>query len=197
MPFRALLMGILVASLALTESAASQEQSSPPSAELYAADFQFSVSPSTDLNLPGTQTVTLASCPKGVVGSEKDYWVYISGSRNPEAVKVTGGSCKGDRTTGTLQFTTVYAHPAGYKIGSASAGIAEASIAAGYIPRANYPSSGGLIIAPAGNISIYGQLTIRRFSQTVKFPEGWCPATHPRPRASMLGIPNTQTQFLM
>jgi hypothetical protein len=71
-PFRALLVGILVASLALTESAASQEQPSPPSAAMYAADFMFRVSPSTGLNIPGAKTVTLASCPKGVVGAEKD-----------------------------------------------------------------------------------------------------------------------------
>jgi hypothetical protein len=143
----------LVTLFALTQSAVCQEPPSPPLSALYAADFQFITSPRTDLSLPGAKMVTLGSCPKGVIGSEKDYWVYISGSTgSPEAVKVSGGSCKGDGNPGTLQFTTVNSHPPGYTISSASAGIAEASIAAGYIPRASYPSSGGLITAPAGNI---------------------------------------------
>jgi hypothetical protein len=138
----------------------------------YATDFQFSVAPSADLSAPGAKTVTLGSCPVGVRGDEADYWVYISGTGNAEAVLVTGGTCAGDGNSGTLQFTTANAHAAGYTIMSASAGIAEASIAARYKPRGVAFPSGGKIIAPTGDIAIYGQLTIKSIGQTVEFTGG-------------------------
>jgi hypothetical protein len=138
----------------------------------YATDFQFTVSPTADLSSPGAKTVTLSSCPVGVRGDETSYWVYISGTGTAEAVLVTGGTCAGDGNGGTLQFTTANAHAAGYTIKSASAGIAEASIAARYKPRGAAFPSGGKIIAPAGDIAIYGQLTIKSIGQTVEFTGG-------------------------
>jgi hypothetical protein len=138
----------------------------------YATDYQFTLTPATDLSSPGAKTVTLTSCPAGVRGNETSYWVYISGTGTAEAVLVTGGTCAGDGNGGTLQFTTVNAHAAGYTIKSASAGIAEASIAARYQPRGAAFPSGGKIIAPTGDISIYGQLTIKSVGQTVEFTGG-------------------------
>ena len=138
----------------------------------YATDFQFTLTPSADLSSPGAKTVTLSSCPAGVRGNETGYWVYISGTGTPEAVLVTGGTCVGDGNGGTLQFTTANGHGAGYTIKSASAGIAEASIAARYQPRGAAFPSGGKIIAPTGDISIYGQLTIKSIGQTVEFTGG-------------------------
>jgi hypothetical protein len=113
----------------------------------FAADFQFSATPTADLLSPGAKTVTLASCPAGVRGDDADYWVYVSGTGTAEAVKVTGGTCVGDLNSGTLQFTTANGHATGYAITSASAGIAEASIAARYRPRGVGLPSGGTIIA--------------------------------------------------
>ncbi len=138
----------------------------------HATDFQFTVSPTTDLSLPGAKTITLSSCPWGVRGSETGYWIYISGTGTAEPVLVTGGSCLGDGKGGTLQFTTVHGHAAGYTIKSASAGIAEASIAARYQPRGVAFPSGGKVIAPTGDIAIYGQLTIQSIGQTVEFTGG-------------------------
>jgi hypothetical protein len=138
----------------------------------FAADFQFSATPTADLLSPGAKTVTLASCPAGVRGDETDYWVYVSGTGTPEAVKVTGGTCVGDGNSGTLQFTTANGHATGYTITSASAGIAEASIAARYKPRGVAFPSGGKIVAPTGDISIYGQLTIKSIGQTIEFTDG-------------------------
>jgi len=135
----------------------------------YATDFQFSATPTADLLSPGAKTVTLASCPPGVVGTETGYWVYISGTGTAEAVKVTGGTCAGDGNSGTLQFTTVNGHATGYSVTSASAGIAEASIASRFAPRPG-TTAGGRVMAPSGNISIYGQLTIKSVGQTVEFP---------------------------
>jgi len=138
----------------------------------FAADFQFSATSTTDLLAAGAKTVTLTSCPAGVRGDDADYWVYVSGTGTAEAVKVTGGTCVGDGNSGTLQFTTVNGHSAGYTITSASAGIAEASIAARYRPRGVGALAGGWIVAPTGDISIYGQLTIKSIGQTVQFNGG-------------------------
>ncbi len=138
----------------------------------FATDFQFSVTPTADLLSPGAKTVTFASCPPGVRGDDADYWVYVSGTGTAEAVKVTGGTCLGDGNAGTLQFTTVNGHATGYTITSASAGIAEASIAARYRPKGNGALAGGWIIAPTGDISIFGQLTIKSIGQTIEFNRG-------------------------
>jgi hypothetical protein len=138
----------------------------------FAVDFQFSVTPTADLLSPGAKTVTFASCPAGVRGDETDYWVYVSGTGTAEAVKVTGGTCAGDGNAGTLQFTTANGHATGYTITSASAGIAEASIAARYRPKGTGALAGGRIMAPTGDIAIYGQLTIKSIGQTVEFPGG-------------------------
>ena len=138
----------------------------------FAADFQFSATSTTDLLTAGAKTVTLGACPAGVRGDDADYWVYVSGTGTAEAAKVTGGTCVGDGNSGTLQFTTVNAHGAGYTITSASAGIAEASIASRYRPRGVASLSGGWIVAPTGDISIYGQLTIKSIGQTVQFNGG-------------------------
>src|SRR5882757_4092826 len=126
----------------------------------FATDFQFTLTSTTDLTTAGAKTVTLTSCPAGVRGDEADYWVYVAGTGTAEAAKVTGGTCVGDGNAGTLQFTTVNGHATGYTIASASAGIAEASIAARYKPKGVGSPSGGLVVAPTGDISIYGQLTI-------------------------------------
>ena len=138
----------------------------------FAVDFQFSATPTADLLSPGAKTVTLASCPPGVRGDDADYWVYVSGTGTAEAVKVTGGTCVGDGNSGTLQFTTVNGHATGYTITSASAGIAEASIVSRYRPKGIGAPTGGWIVAPTGDISIFGQLTLKSVGQTIQFNGG-------------------------
>ncbi|PYX28951.1 MAG: hypothetical protein DMG80_15540 [Acidobacteria bacterium] len=138
----------------------------------FAVDFQFSAAPTADLLNPGTKTITLNPCPAGVRGDDTDYWVYVSGTGTAEAVKVTGGTCVGDGNSGTLQFTTVNGHATGYTITSASAGIAEASIASRYRPKGTGSLTGGWIVAPTGDISIFGQLTLKSIGQTVQFNGG-------------------------
>ena len=92
----------------------------------YATDFAWSATPSADLSAAGAKTVSLAACPNGVKGSAVEYDIRIAGTGTPETVRVTGGTCAGNGSGGTLQFTTANAHPAGYTISSASAGIREA-----------------------------------------------------------------------
>src|SRR5581483_8302671 len=136
----------------------------------YASDFNWSKNPSNDLSSPGPKTISLTSCPAGVKGSESAYYVYISGTGTSEAALVTGGTCVGDGAAGTLQFTTVNSHPAGYIVSSATAGIQEASIAARIVPTnpAGTPQSGKVIVPP-GEYTAYAPISIRSDNQTVDF----------------------------
>ena len=136
----------------------------------YAPDFSWSQSPSTDLSTAGAKTVNLASCPAGVTGTEPQYYVYIAGTGTPEAALVTGGSCSGNGQAGTLQFTTVNGHPAGYTIASASGGLQEALIVARFSPtNPNGPSQSGKVIVPPGELQAYARISIRASNITVDF----------------------------
>jgi hypothetical protein len=136
----------------------------------YATDFSWTQAPSTDLSSPGPKTLSLAGCGPGVTGSEAEYYVYVSGTGTPEAVKVSGGTCKGDGTPGTLQFVTAYAHPAGYSLSSASGGLQEALIAARIVPT-NPPggAQAGKVIVPPGELRAYARVSIRASGITVDF----------------------------
>ena len=112
-----------VASLGKYEPRAGSGVTAGMAATKYSSDFNWSQSPSTNLSTPGAKTVNLAACVAGVLASEPQYYVYVAGTGTAEAVLVTGGSCQGDGQSGTLQFTTANAHPAGYTVGSASSGI--------------------------------------------------------------------------
>ena len=134
----------------------------------YASDLGWSSTPSADLTSPGAKIVSLSSCPPGVRGNEPEYWVYVSGTGTAEAVKVTGGTCSGDGNAGTLSFTTVNPHPAGYTVGSASGGLQEALIAGRFSPTnpAGTPQSGKIIVAP-GEYKAYARVSIRASNATV------------------------------
>ncbi len=136
----------------------------------YATDFGWNQSLAADLSVAGAKTVTLASCPAGVKASEPQYYVYIAGTGTPEAVKVTGGTCNGDGLTGTLQFTTVNAHPAGYTLGSASGGLQEALVAARIVPtNPTGTPQAGKVIVPPGEFRAYARVSIRASNITVDF----------------------------
>jgi hypothetical protein len=137
-----------------------------------AADFQWTTSAADDLSTPGAKIVHLAHCPPGVSGASAQYWVYIAGAGTTEAVQVTGGTCAGDGNPGTLQFTTGGSHAAGYTIGSATAGIQEASIA-GRVDNVGARNShyyqGGYVRVGPGQFQLYAPLTILTNHQTVDF----------------------------
>ena len=137
----------------------------------YTTDFDWFVHPTTALDSAGPATVDLPSCPSSVTGSEPEYWVYISGTENPEAVKVTGGTCAGDGKPGTLRFTTLNPHRPGYAIGSASGGLQEASMAA-RIPseRSSALAESSTVVVPPGtDLHIYGRVSIRGPHQVIDF----------------------------
>jgi hypothetical protein len=134
----------------------------------YATDFAWTQAPAADLSTAGAKTVSLGSCPPGVVGTEPWYYVYVSGTGTAEAVKVTGGTCAGNGAAGTLQFTTANTHPAGYMISSASSGLQEALIAGRITPTNPTGSSqSGKIVVPPGEYKAYARVSIRGSNSTV------------------------------
>jgi hypothetical protein len=136
----------------------------------YATDYNWSQSPSADLSTAGNNTVTLSSCPPGVTGAEPQYYVYIAGTGTPEAVLVTGGTCAGNGAAGTLQFTTVNTHPAGYTVGSASSGLQEALIGARItLTNPTLAGQAGKVIVPPGEFNAYARVSVRASNITVDF----------------------------
>jgi hypothetical protein len=136
----------------------------------YATDFTWSQSPATNLSTAGPQTVSLPVCPAGVTGTEPWYYVYISGTGTAEAVLVNGGTCTGNGQAGTLQFTTLNSHSAGYTIASASGGLQEALIVARFSPsNPSGPSQSGKVIVPPGELQAYARISVRASNVTVDF----------------------------
>ncbi len=158
-----------VASAGVYEPMAGGGVSAGMQAVKYATDFNWSQTPAADLSSPGVKTVNLTACPPGVTGTEPYYYVYISGTGTPEAVLVTGGTCTGNGQAGTLQFTSVNAHAAGYTMGSASGGLQEALIAA-RITLTNPTATGSAkVIVPPGEFKAYARVSVRASNITVDF----------------------------
>lgn len=148
----------------------------------YAGDFAWTSSPATSLATAGAQTVSLASCPAGVfatfpgyyntVTPPNVYWIYVSGTGTPEAALVTGGTCNGDGNPGTLKFSTVNAHPAGYTLSSATGGVQEASMAAVVTlvsgNNFSYKFNGTVRVGP-GTFQFYAPLNILASNQVLDF----------------------------
>ena len=134
----------------------------------WATDYNWSQTNGANLNAAGAQTLTLSACPAGVTGTEPYYYIYVSGTGTAEAALVTGGGCAGNGAGGTLQFTTLNAHPAGYTIGSASSGLQEGLIVGRTQLNGGYVQ-GTTVYAPVGEFPIYARVSIRTSGQTVDF----------------------------
>jgi hypothetical protein len=166
-----LLLAVLV-SFAIVGCATAQPSQDGLKATKQASDFQWTAAAGEDLSGLGPKILHLERCAPGVSGASPQYWVYIAGAGIPEAVWVTGGTCAGDGNPGTLKFTTTHAHPAGYTIGSATAGIQEASIAArvdNVGAKNNHYYQGGYVRVGPGQFQFYAPLTILANDQTVDF----------------------------
>jgi hypothetical protein len=164
-----------VAHAQITRSVAadtSVENESKSSGIKSATDFRWTAAPTDDLSAPGLKVVHLSRCAPGVNGANPYYWVYIAGTGAAEAPFVTGGTCAGDSGPGTLNFTTVRGHPAGYTLTSATSGIQEASIVAAVSNiggnNHNYQQGGYVRVGP-GQFQLYAPLTILVPYQTVDF----------------------------
>lgn len=155
---------------AVNEQSVTETHSAGTTAIKLASDFQWFAAPTDDLGSAGSHTVRLPRCAPGVFGNEPEYWVYLSGSGTSEAVKVTGGTCKGDGQPGTLIFTTAHSHAAGYRVSSASSGLQEASIAARWSNQTPpIFREGGKVIAPPGEFKIFAPVSFITRAQTIDF----------------------------
>ncbi len=136
----------------------------------YATDFTWTLTNSADLSTPGPKTISLTSCAPGVTGTEPKYYVYVAGTGTAEAALVTGGTCAGNSQPGTLQFTTVNPHSAGYTVASASGGLQEAIIAARITPtNPTTASQSGKVIVTPGELKVFARVSIRASNMTVDF----------------------------
>ena len=154
----------------VTEESVANLRASGAKAIKSATDFVWAAAAQDDLSTTGAKTVHLSHCAPGVIGAEPEYWIYVSGPDRAEAVKVTGGTCKGDGQPGTLQFTTSLAHSAGYALSSASGGLQEASIAGRWTNQvAPNIRDGGKILAPPGEFKVFAPLSFLTSSQTIDF----------------------------
>ncbi len=140
--------------------------------QISASDFNWVDTPSDDLSTPGANVIHLQTCPAGVSGSEKYFYLYIAGTGNPEVALVTGGTCAGDGKPGTLMLTTANAHGQGYTLSSATSGIQEASIAA----RVSFVTGNhdvnkqaGYVRVGPGEFELHAPLTLMTNHQTVDF----------------------------
>jgi len=195
--------GILVLALAVCLSVqhapyAAASDSGPLAANIVrsATDLNWRQSPASILSSPGRNSVTLDPCPPGVFAAEPWYYVYISGAGTPEAVRVTGGTCKGDGRPGTLEFTTVNSHPSGYVVSSASGGIQEASVAARFTPTnpTGISQSGRVVISP-GEYDVFAPISIRASSQTIDFAGSVLNCYMPNDACLFVGDPSSSNAF--
>jgi len=169
--------GILVLAILLflsihhgTYAAASEAAPLASNVVRSAAELNWRQTPSSILNSEGRNSVTLDPCPPGVIATEPWYYIYISGTGTPEAVRITGGTCKGDGRRGTLEFVTQHSHPPGYVVSSASTGIQEASIAARFTPtNPTGISQSGKVVVPPGEYDVFAPISIRASNQTIDF----------------------------
>jgi hypothetical protein len=182
---------------AQAESAQTQSVSTEQNHAIrYTSDFAWRVRFTEDLSAPGAKAVTLPACPAGVHGDQSEYWVYISGKGEAEAVKVQGGTCKGDGRPGTLTVMTTRPHPAGDSIGSASDGLQEASIAAAFKPsNPTIPAqSGRVMVSPGTELKLYAKVSIRAAYQVVDF-SGSVFECYMTDTCIFVGDPKSSTQF--
>lgn len=132
--------------------------------------FNWAQSPSDDLSAPGAHTVTLG-CARGVSGSSANFYVYISTTGTAEADLVTGGTCTSGASSGTLTFTTINAHAAGYTIGSSTGGWKEASEYSKFtVTNPSGNAQGGVVLGvPGTEYNFYATFQISSSAQTVDF----------------------------
>jgi len=107
----------------------------------------------------GWNSIQLSPCPQGVNGTDAWHYLFISGTGTPEVVLISGGTCVSGAKSGTIEFTAAYAHPAGYTIGSATAGLQEA-INAAILPNTNGQSARSVTINP-GEYLLQARLSVR------------------------------------
>lgn len=110
-----------------------------------------------------TFTTAMGGCPWGVNGADANHYLYISGGTGTaEAVLITGGTCTGGVTSGTVTFTPANNHSGAWTIQSATGGIQEAIADAG---------TSGVVWVGYSSYTSYAKIYLLN-GQRVKFSPG-------------------------
>jgi hypothetical protein len=117
----------------------------------YASAYNWVQSPAMPPALiVGANTIMLRPCPRGLRVADPPglvshvaphEYVYITGTGDPEAALITGGGGHAGDASCTIDATLKYPHLAGYRVGSATGGIKEASEDATFLAE---PYGGGI-----------------------------------------------------
>lgn len=120
----------------------------PASQPANAFDYIWTRSPGGSLTGGATTSIALTPCPNGLgvngFGIPSKYYVYIAGTGSPEAMLVTGFGYS--PTSCTIIGMPANSHPAGFTVGTATVGIAEA--------ESSLMGRPGKIYMPAGNYAL-------------------------------------------
>jgi hypothetical protein len=105
-------------------------------------------------------TLNVSPCPEGVNGTDVGHYLYLTGLPGaPEAVLITGGTCRSGRPVGTIVFTPANNHLGQWTLRSATAGLKESV--------ESLQSSGGMIYVPRGIHVFYASAVIPHTGITI------------------------------
>ncbi len=180
---------------ALNDAGLTSSSSTPgetPSAPVVnTAAYAWQQSPANPLKV-GLNTVNMSPCPRGVNGTDAWHYLYISGAGTPEAVLITGGTCTSGAASGTVQFTAAFAHPAGYKLESATGGVQEA-VNVAVVQGSAGQTSRSIMIDPKEYV-FYARLSIRASGVTIS-ASGATITCAMKDTCIMVGDPSSATLF--
>jgi hypothetical protein len=131
-------------------------------------DYNYSIAPSTPASISaGVNVVTFTICPPGILvraGTTPHTQAWLATTGTPEAITYTATTCTlAGGSTGTVTFTAVNTHSAGYTLQSGTVGWQEAANVAGFIPAGGVNTTLGKVVVPPGE---YTWLTKGTFYNT-------------------------------
>lgn len=134
---------------------------------VYAADnFNWHQSPAGTLTASVPATIPLSPCPLGL--STLNHTLSIDTQGTPEIIQITTNGCPASSGSGTITFTPLNNHSAGYGIGSATHGMKEASEWAKLdFVSPTTSALGVVIVPPTGAWSMLGTFYLQANQQTI------------------------------
>jgi hypothetical protein len=143
----------LVSEIEAIETALGPNLSAIPVSPLIVANaYQFTPQTPGGNLVVGANSVTLSPVPRGVNGTDRFHYLYVSGGTGtPEAVLITGGTAVSGAASGTVIVNCAGTHSGAWTISSASGGIKEASCVQNEV---------GTVTMLAGTLNLYGPLIL-------------------------------------
>lgn len=134
------------------------------------SDYNWSQAPAGTVSV-GANTVSLTPCPAGIIAlnslAHTFMSIHIGTVGTPEDVVLTATTCtQNGGANGTVTFTAVNVHGAGFSLSSSSTGMQEAINAAGFIPAGYTTQKFGRVIVPPGQYTWTAKV-VEPYSQLV------------------------------